>query len=90
MTVGELINIFRQNNIPNDATLMSDSGWECCATDMDGVYYNKLENTVVFTQKIVSMIGILVQIYHTNLMTGLFIQLMAKRWTRKVNNGNRR
>ena len=52
MTAGELINIFKQNNIPNDAILMSDSGWECFATDMDGVYYNKLENTVVFTQKI--------------------------------------
>ena len=52
MTVGELINIFRQNNIPNDATLMSDSGWECCATDVDGVYYNKLKNIVVFTQDI--------------------------------------
>ena len=52
MTAGELINIFKQNNIPNDAILMSDSGWECFATDMDGVYYNKLENTVVFTQEI--------------------------------------
>lgn len=52
MTAEELINIFRRNNIPNDAILMSDSGWECFATDMDGVYYNKLENTVVFTQEI--------------------------------------
>lgn len=52
MTAGELFGIFRQNNIPNDAILMSDSGWECFATDMDGVYYNKLENTVVFTQEI--------------------------------------
>ena len=52
MTAGELINIFKQNNIPNDAILMSDSGWECCATDMDGAYYNKLKNIVVFTQDI--------------------------------------
>ena len=52
MTAGELINIFKQNNIPNDAILMSDSGWECCATDMNGVYYNKLKNIVVFTQDI--------------------------------------
>lgn len=44
MTVDELFSIFRQNDIPNDAVLMSDSGWECCATDMDGVYYNKLKN----------------------------------------------
>ena len=43
MKVGELFNIFKQNNIPNDAILMSDSGWECSASDMDGVYYNKLK-----------------------------------------------
>lgn len=51
MTAGELFNIFKLNNIPDDAVLMSDSGWECDATDMDGVYYNKSENTVVFTQE---------------------------------------
>lgn len=52
MTVGELFNIFKQNDIPNDAVIMSDSGWECCATDTDGVYYNKLKNIVVLTQEI--------------------------------------
>lgn len=52
MTVGELFNILKQNDIPNNAVLMSDSGWECWATDMNGVYYNKLKNTVVFTQEI--------------------------------------
>lgn len=52
MKVDELFNIFKQNNIPNDAILMSDSGWECSASDMDGVYYNKLKNIVVFTQDI--------------------------------------
>jgi hypothetical protein len=40
----------RKNNIPADATLMSDSGWECCATDTDGVYYRVKDNTVVLTQ----------------------------------------
>lgn len=52
MTTGQLFNIFKQNNIPNDAVLMSDSGWECWATEMDGIYYNKITNTVVFTQGI--------------------------------------
>ena len=52
MTVGKLFNIFKQYDIPNDAVLMSDSGWECDATDMDGIYYNKSKNTVVFTQEI--------------------------------------
>ena len=52
MTAGELTNIFKQNNIPNDAILKSASVWECGATNMDGVYYNKLKNVVVFTQEI--------------------------------------
>ena len=51
MTVKELKQILTTNNIPEDARLMSDSGWECCATDMDGVYYNPKENIVVFTQE---------------------------------------
>ena len=50
MTVKELNRILTANNIPEDATLMSDSGWECGATEMNGVYYNSKENVVVFTQ----------------------------------------
>lgn len=50
MTVEKLLNIFQINNIPGDANLESDSGWECGPTDMDGIYYNKSENRVVFTQ----------------------------------------
>lgn len=52
MTAGELFNIFKQYNIPNDAKLMSDSGWEAWATDMDGIYYNKKSKMVIFTQEI--------------------------------------
>ena len=50
MKVKELKQILTDNNIPEDARLMSDSGWEYCATDMDGVYYNPKENIVVFDQ----------------------------------------
>lgn len=52
MTAGELFNIFKQYNIPDDAVLMSDSGWEAWSTDMDGIYYNKTSNMVVFTPEI--------------------------------------
>jgi len=52
MTYKELKEIFRKNNIPEDAYLMSDSGWECNATDIDGVYYNRESNTIVFRQDI--------------------------------------
>ena len=50
MTYSELAKLLSENNIPVDVHLMSDSGWECDATEMDGVYYNKGENTIVFTQ----------------------------------------
>lgn len=47
----ELLNkIIAENNIPSNVKLLSNSGWECDATDMDGVYYNKKSNIIVFTQ----------------------------------------
>lgn len=51
MTVGALNEILKKNNIPEDAELMSDSGWECFATKMNGIYYNEDTNTIVFTQE---------------------------------------
>lgn len=50
MTVKELNRLLTANNIQEDARLMSDSGWECGATDMDGVFYNPKDNIVVFDQ----------------------------------------
>ena len=51
MTVEGLLSILKDNDIPRDALLMSDSGWECDPTHMDGVFYNESTNTVVFTQE---------------------------------------
>ena len=50
MTFGKLKKILEKNNIPDNAILISDSGCEYSATDMDGIYYNKEKNIVVFTQ----------------------------------------
>ena len=50
MTMEILERILKDNNIPKDVHFMSDSGWECDPTEMDGVFYNKLSNTIVFTQ----------------------------------------
>jgi hypothetical protein len=50
MTFGKLKEILEKNNIPDNTILLSDSGWECDATDIDGIYYNKEKNIVVFTQ----------------------------------------
>jgi hypothetical protein len=50
MTFAKLNKIIEENHIPHDVKLMSDSGWECGATDMDGVFYNREKNEIVFTQ----------------------------------------
>lgn len=51
MTFEQLNKIIKENNIPENVHLLSDSGWECDATEMDGVYYNKKKNVIVFTQE---------------------------------------
>ena len=48
MTIGKLLTLIK--DLPKDAVVMSDSGWECDATDCDGVYYSKKLNTLVLTQ----------------------------------------
>lgn len=50
MTMEILERIMKENNIPKDVQLMSDSGWECDPTEMDGIFYNRQSNTIVFTQ----------------------------------------
>lgn len=52
MTFVELAEIIKINNIPEDVKLMSDSGWECNETEMNGIWYNVELNTIVFTQGI--------------------------------------
>lgn len=51
MTLAELNDICKRNNIPDDVTLLSDSGWECCETEMNGVWYSEIDNMIVFTQE---------------------------------------
>ena len=52
MKLNTLLKLINKHNIPEDVLLQSDSGWECDATDMDGVYYNRKLNVIVFTQYI--------------------------------------
>ena len=52
MTFEELENIITRNNIPKNVRLLSDSGWECSETDMDGVYYDETKNELIFRQDI--------------------------------------
>lgn len=50
MTYKKLKEIIEKNHIPEDVHLMSNSGWECGATEMDGVYYSPSANEIHFTQ----------------------------------------
>lgn len=50
MTFELLSKLMDENNIPKNVKLMSDSGWECFETNMDGIYYNREENKLIFTQ----------------------------------------
>lgn len=51
MTIEKFKKIIEKFNIPEDVTMLSDSGWECSETDMDGIWYNEEEKEIVFTQK---------------------------------------
>ena len=38
MTFEKLALLIERYNIPHDVEILSDSGWECNATNMDGIY----------------------------------------------------
>ena len=48
--INDIVKILSDKNIPSDARIMSDSGWEGDATDMDGVFYSRETNELVFNQ----------------------------------------
>lgn len=50
MTFKKLKQIIKDNNIPEDVHLLSDSGWEVDETEMNGIWYNADRNEMVFTQ----------------------------------------
>ena len=52
MKLNKLLELINKHNIHDNVLLRSDSGWECGATDMDGAYYNRKLNVIVFTQYI--------------------------------------
>ena len=50
MTLDKLKTLCAIHRIPSSVKLLSDSGWECDETEMDGVYYNRDKNVIIFTQ----------------------------------------
>ena len=51
MTLEKLNDICKRNNIPDNVHLYANTGWECCETEIDGVYYNDKLNAIVFQQQ---------------------------------------
>lgn len=49
MTIDKLMGVL--SYLPYYATIETDSGWECCSTGVNLVYYNKEKNVVVLTRK---------------------------------------
>lgn len=50
MTFEKLCGIIEKYDIPHTVKLLSDSGWECDATHINGVFYCEKYNVIVFTQ----------------------------------------
>lgn len=48
MTASKLISILA--TLPGNATVVSNSGWECDPTDIGGIYYCKETNEIHLTQ----------------------------------------
>lgn len=51
MKIGEFSKLIKDNNIPEDAIMLSDSGWECEPSCMDGIYYSESKNEIMITQE---------------------------------------
>lgn len=51
MSLGQFNALMKKHNIPDDATIMSDSGWECSESDCGGVFYSTSANTIILTRK---------------------------------------
>ena len=49
LTAGQLIALFKKYNIPADATIEIDSGWECGPVDSNDVFYYVVENRIFIT-----------------------------------------
>lgn len=50
MTLEKMKEIMDRNGVPENVRLMSNSGWEFGATDMDGILWNPEENVIHFVQ----------------------------------------
>lgn len=50
MSVEHFWKLCKQNHIPGNAIMMSDSGWECGESDCEAMFYNPKRNVVMLVQ----------------------------------------
>jgi len=50
MKIKELTTYLSTEIYNNNPIILSDSGWECDPTDINGIYYSKKANVLIFTQ----------------------------------------
>ena len=48
LTLGEFISICKNNNIPDNAKLESDTAWECGSVPVEYIYYDR-KNNILYT-----------------------------------------
>ena len=51
MKIEEFKHLIEEHNIPDDCELLSDSGWECDSTTINGWIYLPLTNVLIGYQK---------------------------------------
>lgn len=54
MTFKEMKDLLEKNNIPDDAQMLSNSGWECGATSVEACYYSSSKNEIHLVQEILN------------------------------------
>lgn len=53
MTVEEFIKRIDNAEVPYNATILSDSGWECDPTECSRILFDQEDNVIVLTQEII-------------------------------------
>lgn len=70
MTVTQLRNTL--DKVPGNTLVVSDSGWECSPTHIDGVYYSPKKGVVVLTQGFIDDLEDCNRIYGTDSFVRLY------------------
>lgn len=51
LTIKDIIKAFKENNIPDDCTIVADTSWECDPVDMCELYYDEYDNLILLAEE---------------------------------------